>query len=172
MSCGCLESPLVGRGVATAFGRAAELFEHADLGVASTIRVQQCRQRLWRGPVFRQHDRLAAAAHRGVRGCPVTRLITSVSCTFQPMRAHASVTAETCGSTLHFFGAVQADQAAADAVQQRVAAGDDVDVAVMAVEQCLQRRQQRRRPLFAVRGHRVVEQAELSLSAVNDCCPA
>ena len=33
-------------------------------------------------------------------GCAVTRLITSVSCTFHPIRAHASVTAETCGNTV------------------------------------------------------------------------
>jgi len=35
-----------------------------------------------------------------VCGCAVTRLITSVSWTFQPIRAQASVTDDTCGSTL------------------------------------------------------------------------
>jgi hypothetical protein len=43
--------------------------------------------------------------------------------------------------------AVHPDEGAADAVHQRVAAGDDVDIAVGIVEQRAQGRQHRRWPL-------------------------
>ena len=46
--------------------RAAELLEHAQLGVAAAVRVQHHRQCLRAGPVGRQHDGVPAAAHRGV----------------------------------------------------------------------------------------------------------
>ena len=76
-------------------------------------------------------------------GSAVTRLITSVSCTAQPSRAHASVTDDTCGNTDNAIPAEQPDQRGADTVQQRVTTGHDVNVAVDVVEKRRQCGQQR-----------------------------
>ncbi|PQM45461.1 hypothetical protein C1Y40_04375 [Mycobacterium talmoniae] len=103
-----------------------------------------------------------------VCGSALTRLITSVSATGQPSRAQARVTADTCGNTVTRSGAVQPDQGAADAVQQRVAAGQHVHLGRAVVEQAAQRGQQRRRPLPAFRADGVVEQAQLPVRSVND----
>ena len=100
-------------------------------------------------PSRRHHDGLAAAPHRGVRfGGHQADHLGVLHGPAEP-REHASVTDDTCGSTATRSAPYSRISEAADPVQQRVAAGDHVHVALDVVEQRAQRGQHRRRPLPA-----------------------
>ena len=68
------------------------------------MRVEQCRERRSAWTLSLDSTIAWPPRRTAVCGCAVTRLITSVSWTFQPIRAHASVTEDTCGSTLTCSG--------------------------------------------------------------------
>lgn len=121
--------PVAGGAVAAVFVWAAEPFEHGELRIAAAVRVEQGGQFGGGGFALRQHDRLSAAAHRGVRlrGDKTDHLgVVDVPAHPRARQCHRGHVRQ----HPYLLGAVQADERAADAVQEWVAAGHHVDVVV------------------------------------------
>jgi hypothetical protein len=134
--------PLAGGGRPATLPRPAQLFEHGYLGVAAAAIGQQPCHRGGTGRVAGHLHRLPAAADRGVRR--LGDQADHLGVLHRPADPGARK-----GHRRHMWqhgnaiGPVQPDQGVADAVQQRVTAGDHVHVTFGAIEERVQGGQHR-----------------------------